>query len=277
MKRLILGKGKVSNIISKPRDVVLSRADCDIINFESLSQAVDKYSPDIIINCAAKTNLEFCQENKSEAFESNTFGLLNILNICKQKRIKLVHISSGCLFDGNNEVSTESSDPAPSVWYTWTKKWADEMIQNYGYENYLILRPRQLISSVPHPSNMLTKFSKMEKIYAIQEDNSITCIEDFSEMIEHLVSKDLTGIYNCANTGTITPYDIAMAIKRTINKNLQVKKTSYRNLLDRLPNRRVNTILSCGKLIESGFEPRSAIEALEWCLENYNSEGLLTQ
>ena len=49
-----------------------------------------------------------------------------------------------------------------------------------------------------------------------------------------------------------------------------VEIASYKELLENLPNRRVNTILSCDKLINTGYIPRSASDALEWCLENYD-------
>jgi dTDP-4-dehydrorhamnose reductase len=271
MKRLIIGKGKVSRIISKENDIILSRSECDISNIGEVRRAISEILPDVIINCAAKTNLEYCQENKLESFRSNTLGVINLLTVCQDFSIKLVHISSGCLFDGNEVISTENSSPSPAVWYTWTKSWSDEIIKNFGYNRFLILRPRQLISKTPHPSNMITKFSNMQKINAIQEDNSLTCIEDFSHMIDHLLKIDAKGIFNCCNTGTVTPYEIAVRIKDTIEPSLVVESTTYDSLLENLPNRRVNTILSCDKLIKTGYKPRSASEALDWCLKNYEN------
>ena len=268
--RLILGKGKVSNIISGDSDIVLSRESCDINAVSNIEKVIKNFKPEVIINCAAKTNLEYCQENKLEAFKSNASGVMNLLDCCSRYNIKLVHISSGCLFDGNESISTEDSKPTPAVWYTWTKKWADEIITSYGYENYLILRPRQLISAVPHPSNMLSKFANMEKIGAINEPNSLTCIEDFKLMIDHLLDINATGIFNCANPGIVSPLDIAMGVKEYINPELGVEEISYEDLLDILPNRRVNTVLSIDKLLDTGFKPRTGKEALLWCLSNYD-------
>jgi dTDP-4-dehydrorhamnose reductase len=111
----------------------------------------------------------------------------------------------------------------------------------------------------------------MKNIPAIDEPNSLTCIEDFSEMIDHLVEKDETGIYNCCNTGIVSPYDVAVAIKKYINHNLEITKVDYEDLLKMLPNRRVNTILSCKKLIQSGYVPRDAKDALIWCVKGYGA------
>tara|TARA_A100000164_G_scaffold381309_1_gene432297 strand:+ start:1766 stop:2581 length:816 start_codon:yes stop_codon:yes gene_type:complete len=270
MKRLIFGSGKVSNIIKKPSDIVIKREECDIRDLDTVVRIFHTHMPEVVINCAAKTNLEWCQENKKETYDVNTQGPINLFLACKMFQVKLVHISSGCLFDGNDKLSTEESTPTPSVWYTWTKTWADQFIQNEGYENYLILRPRQLISAKAHPSNMITKFASFEEIGGIEEQNSVTCIEDFSDMIDHLIQKDEKGIFNCCNTGTLSPYKIACDVRDFIAPNMKVSKVSYESLLERLPNRRVNTILSSKKLSETGYTPRSAQDALAWCLENYN-------
>jgi len=269
MKRLIFGKGKVSEIIKRDGDVILSREECNISSMEEVRGILKKNPSTIILNCAAKTNLEYCQDNKVETFLSNTKGVLNLIKISSDLNIKLVHISSGCLFDGNSSVSDEQSRTTPAVWYTWTKKWGDEIIKNFGYNNYLILRPRQLISIIPHRSNMITKFATMEAIQAIDEPNSITCIEDFGLMIDHLLKINATGVYNCCNSGVTTPYEVALMIKKYINPNLSVTKIPYLELLKKMPNKRVNTILSNDKLINSGFNPRTASEAVEWCVREY--------
>ena len=117
---------------------------------------------------------------------------------------------------------------------------------------------------------MLTKFLMLDKFNGIEEKNSVTCIEDFSDMISHLLDKDEKGVFNCCNDGTLSPYSIAHAIKKTLSPNMEISKITYEELLSRLPNKRVNTILSTEKLRSTGYKPRSAIDALMWCLENYS-------
>jgi dTDP-4-dehydrorhamnose reductase len=270
VKKLIFGNGKVANVIKDKKSVILTKEQCDVSDYDAVRRAFEIHTPDVAINCAAITNLEKCEELKKRSYAVNTLGPLNLLEASIEKNVKLVHISSGCLFDGNDRISTEDSIPEPAVWYTRTKTWADEYIINRGYNNFLILRPRQLIASFKHPGNVLTKFAKLDSIGAIQEPNSVTGIEDFSEMIEHLIDIDATGVFNCCNEGTITPYDIAMAVKEGINPELQVRAISYSELLSLLPNRRVNTILSMEKIKSTGYTPRTAKEALQWCVKNYN-------
>jgi len=269
LQRLILGDGKVSRIIRKRGDVVASHSDFDITDQRQVLDVVSRSRADVVINAVAKTNLEWCQDNKNECYNVNTQGVLNVLNACAENRKKLVHISSGCLFDGNERITTEQSPASPAVWYTWTKLWADQIIENYGYENYLILRPRQLVSSKSHPANLLTKFLSMNKINAIDDDNSITCIEDFGKMIDHLIEIDSVGIYNCANSGVVSPYWIAKTLQGTIAKHLEVSRIDYKDFLKTLKNKRVNTILATDKLESSGYVNRSAKDAIMWCISNY--------
>jgi dTDP-4-dehydrorhamnose reductase len=267
--RLIIGNGKVSQLIRRSGDAVLSRPNVDLRSKESIQKAVNEIRPTAVINCAAVTNLEYCQDNKVEAYETNTLGSNNLLEVCANAGIKLVHISSGCLFDGNQRITTESSLLTPRVWYTWTKAWADQYIENYGYENYLILRPRQLFCRLPYKSNIITKFASMREIRAIKEENSAVCIEDLGHMIDHLLNVNATGVFNCANEGTITPYDMAIGIRDRINPELRVSDISYEDFLKTIPNRRVNTIQAIDKLKSTGYIPRNVKDAFEDCLINY--------
>ena len=269
MSRLVFGTGKVALHLSRNDTQLIPRKVCDITDIDHVAQVVRDFKPKTVINCAAKTNLEYCQDHKDEAYRVNTIGALNVLQVCSDTSVKFVHISSGCLFDGNDKIFDEESEPDPKVWYTWTKKWADEYIREFGYENYLILRPRQLISAVPNPSNLLTKFLSKDYIPAIHEENSITCIEDFAGMLNHLADNDHVGIFNTCNSGYVTPYEIALGIKEILKPSLCVEKVAYDHLLSILPNRRVNTLLSIDKLLRTGCTVRSGHDALEWCLKNY--------
>ena len=267
--RLIFGAGKIGSLFTGDEDITISHKNCDIADIDKIMEIVQSVRPRVIINAAANTSLESCESKKAESFQVNTLGPINLLHAAQEHHCKLVHISSGCIFDGNKSISTESSTPNTSVWYTHTKKWADDYIVNYGYSNYLILRPRQMISAIAHPTNMLTKFSKYKILHAHDEQNSITCVEDFKEMIKHLLDRDEIGIFNCCNDETVSPLAVAKGVQKYINPSMKVCAASYEHTLSLQPNRRVNTILSNDKLKNAGYNPRSATEALEWSLKNY--------
>lgn len=272
MKRIIIGDGKVSKIIRRPGDVILSHWDVEIESFDSVFLALGKKvkieKGDVVINTAAKINLEWCEENKVESFRVNTLGAITVAEVTKHFGAKLVQISSGCVFDGNHVLFKETDAPRPAAWYARTKVWADEAITNMGFD-HLILRPRQLISPVPYPTNMITKFLQLKTLSCIQEPNSITCIEDFGRMIDHLLKVDAKGIYNCANSGVVSPFDVAEAV-RDLDSRMKVVPIGYEDYLKTIQVKRVNTILDLSKLDATGFVNRSARDAVRWCVMNYD-------
>jgi dTDP-4-dehydrorhamnose reductase len=270
--KVIIGSGKVANIIKNNDDVILRHSQIEIKDEKSVEEAISNFpAGTVIVNTAAKINLEWCEENKEESSLVNVEGAVNVAKICKKYGHHLVHISSGCIFDGmeTERVYTEVDEPTPAAWYAKTKADADIAITSMGYEKITIVRPRQLISAIPNPTNMLTKFVNLQNGDFIDSKNSVTCIEDMKLMIDHLVTKKQYGIYNLANVGWLSPYQIANKVKTRISNKLVVNKISYEDYLKSIKVKRVNTLLSINKLISTGFMPRNAMAALEWCLENY--------
>ena len=270
--KVIIGSGKVANIIKNDDDVILSHSQIEIKDESLVEEVISKFPVGtVIINTAAKINLEWCEENKEESRLVNVEGAVNVAKVCKKYGHHLVHVSSGCIFDGmeTEKIYTEVDEPTPASWYAKTKSDADVAIMSLGYDKITVVRPRQLISAVPNPTNMLTKFVNLQNGDFIDSKNSITCIEDMKLMIDHLIDKKHYGIYNLANIGWLSPYQIANKVKSRISSKLAVNKISYEDYLKNVKVKRVNTLLSVNKLISTGFMPRNAMAALEWCLENY--------
>lgn len=281
--RIIIGDGKLSKAIRKPTDVVLSHRDIEITDSPAtiakiLRVASDRmhYAPTAVINTAAKINLEWCQENPEPAWNVNALGPLNVARACDILGFKFVQISSGCIFDGEDTetVYDEESTPSPASFYAVTKSAADAFIKNAALDiPTLILRPRQLISARPHPTNMLTKFidvmNKVEKPQFITSANSVTCIEDFDSMITHLLKVNATGVYNCANHGVISPFHIATKLYASQLPSHMPTPIDYASYVQTIKVKRVNTILDVSKLRETGYPNRSAEQAVDWCVKNY--------
>ncbi len=286
--RIIIGNGKVTQQIRKPGDIVLGHKDIEITDdpiklvkvlkmaFDDAPPTADTFhrlSPVAVINTAAKIDLDWCEVNPEECYSVNALGALNVALACDALGWKLVHISSGCVFDGmgTEKAYTEEDVPTPASAYAQSKATADSLILNAELTvPVLILRPRQLVSAVPNRTNMLTKFLGVKPpARFITSANSITCIENFSDMIDHLLAVGATGIYNCANEGTISPYEIAVKLTK-LNPDLKPQTVDYQEYLDSIKVKRVNTCLDISKLKASGYHPRSAEEVIDWCVENYD-------
>ena len=85
------------------------KQNIDFSNLFKSQKILSQTNPDIIINCAAKTNIEFCERNKKIAYNSNTRIVKNISKYCLKKNIKLIHISTDHLYNSNKKYNTENS------------------------------------------------------------------------------------------------------------------------------------------------------------------------
>lgn len=281
--RIIVGDGKLTQAIRKSHDVVLSHKDIEITDEPAelakiLRKASDRaiMGANTVINTAAKINLEWCEDNKEECWKINALGPLKLAKACDILGFKFVQISSGCVFDGmsTERVYTEEDEPTPASFYAAAKAAADSYIKSANFDiPVLTLRPRQVISAKPHPTNMLTKFTNIGKSPKfITSPNSVTGIEDFSFMIDHLLRVNAIGVYNCANTGTISPYEIAVKMKAIVS-DFDPQPVEYEDYLKSIKVKRVNTILDVTKLRSTGYANRSAEQVVDWCIANYGKVG----
>ncbi|HYD92299.1 MAG TPA: sugar nucleotide-binding protein, partial [Flavobacterium sp.] len=168
----------------------------------------------------------------------------------------LVHLSSGCIFHSQNSADekTEESIPNPLSYYMVSKVQAEEALLRRARENglrVLILRPRQLLSAVPHAKNILAKMTIFTKFH--DKDNSMTVIEDLMWVTDELVRRGRTGIYHVVNPGVTTPFRIAQMIREVINPDMQITQLSKEEIDAMYPVKRADTIMSTAKLNREGI------------------------
>lgn len=268
-KILIFGKGQIGTMYfnyfsGKGYETFLSSGD--ITQISEIHSEVDKFSPSVVINTAGKTNLEWCEQNKLEAFNVNVLGTDNIARVCEEKDIFFIHLSSGCIFESDSpeDVKYEDSAPRPAAYYSWTKVWSENMINSKKNLKFLILRPRQPVSSEVSEKNMLIKMLTFSKF--VGDDggwNSGTVLEDFMQITEELMQRRITGVVHVANEGFTTPYKIGLMLKKHINPSMHVEEITHKELDKMTPVKRVAVVLGIKKLNSLGIHPENYEKRLE--------------
>mgnify|MGYP001580356842 CR=1 FL=1 len=252
-KILIFGNGQLGNFYLQhfvSRNTPASMAKVDITDIAQVARAIRKFQPTVVINTAAKTNLEWCVQNKLAAFNVNVLGANNIAQICDQEGIYLIHLSSGCILASIDEEDAKKEDdpPHPTSYYSWTKVWAENLIgfkKSPGFK-YLILRPRQPISSQINYKNMLLKLLTFTKF--VDTPNSGTVLEDLMDWTTQLIKKRTNGTLHVSNSGWSTPYQIGLLLKKHIFPDLPVNKITKQELGKLTPEIRIDTVLDVTKL-----------------------------
>lgn len=217
MKYLLLGNGWIAGMLKNylGDNAFISKSYFGYDLTQEDIKLITQY--DVVINCVAKTQIDWCEKNKYETLLNNTILARNIAYHAKVNNIKNVFISSACIFESKDmdDEKNEWSKPNPACFYAETKVLAEKLIEEID-ENALIARFRLPISEVPHPRNTLNKLLKYPFISDNQE--SITIIEDMIPQLVGLIDIGARGIFHFINEGTISPAEIANMLGHTFTK-----------------------------------------------------------
>ncbi|WP_405574672.1 dTDP-4-dehydrorhamnose reductase [Winogradskyella sp. Asnod2-B02-A] len=199
--------------------VFFSRSEVDITNKNSLITAFDNSNFDYCINCAAYTNVEAAETNIEDAFLINAEGAKNIAEVCNSFQVKLIHISTDYVFDGDKDAPyTVSDDTNPINQYGKSKLKGELNIQEHLKMHYII-RVSWLYSL--HGKNFVkTIIDKIKNDATLnittEEKGTPTSCIDLVAFILHIIKGDNMpyGIYNFSANGSTTWYGFAKEIAR---------------------------------------------------------------
>jgi 3,5-epimerase/4-reductase len=270
MKYLIFGNGYLGNKFKKFLGNEAEISNADIGNIEEVRMILKEKNPEIIINCAGKTgqpNIDWCEDHKEETMYSNVVGPLVLAKACLEKNIFMVHLGSGCVYQGDNNGKGFTEEDVPNIkdipsFYSLTKFISEYMLKQFPV---LQLRIRMPIDNKKNPRNFITKITNYEKV--INEKNSITIIDDLIKTAIKLVKKGKTGIYNITNPGNIAHKEILNKYKKLVDKNFKYTIINTKDLKTKAG--RSNCVLNTDKLKKEGIELPEIHERIEEILKDY--------
>ncbi len=228
----------------------------DIADPAAVAGILDEIRPDIVINCAGKTgrpNVDWCEDHKDETIHANVIGPLVLQEECLKRGIYWVHMSSGCMYEGDNGGKGFTEDDLPNFtgsFYSRSKIWSDQILKECP--NVLILRIRMPFDDSEHPRSVITKIRKYAKVLDVQ--NSFTYLPDFLKAADTLISKRRTGIYNIVNPGALSPYDIMKMYVDEIDPSHRIERLTLDHLSEVVRAGRSNCILNTDKITQEGIQ-----------------------
>ena len=232
----------------------------------------------IILHLAAKADVDGCEQDKAlgeegAAYKINVLGTQNVVNAAKEKRKKIIYISTDFVFDGENTPEggyTEEDKPNPINWYAKTKYLGEEIVRNSGLP-FVIVRlayPYQkeefaLKKDFAHA--MLGRLQEQKPIAGVTDHfMSPTYLDDIASALDILIEKNATGIFHVVGSEFISPYDAAMKIAETfgLDKTLISKSLRAEYFAGKAP-RPFNLSLNNDKIQQLGVSMRGFSEGLK--------------
>ena len=251
-------------------------ADIDITSLESVLKVFRDLKPEVVINCAAYTDVDGCESNIETAMAVNGEGVGYLAMACRDIGALLVQVSTDYIFDGGKGTPyVEDDAPCPLSVYGESKL-AGEMNAAFCPE-HLIVRTQWLYGL--HGKNfvetMLRLGAEKDELTVVDDQiGSPTWTVDLARAIIALIDGGCRGIYHAANSEYCSWNGFAKAIFEEAGLNVSVRPMTTTEL-NRPARRPLYSTLECSKLTgDTGFQPQSWRNALQEYLRLRTSNSL---
>lgn len=207
--------GDISEELKNSEVIALDVEDLDITKLEQVKEVLNSIRPDVVINCAAATNVDGCESNEDLAFKINSIGPRNLAMVSEEIGAKIVQVSTDYVFSGVGEKPlTEYDLTAPYSVYGKTKLMGEEFVREFS-SKYFIVRTAWLYGYVGHNFvyTMMRLGKEKESLNVVNDQKgNPTNANDLAYHILKLIQTEEYGVYHCTGKGQCTWYDFAKAI-----------------------------------------------------------------
>ncbi len=187
----------------------------DFTDFKAYKKDVDSYRPDYLFHIGAITDLEYCEQNPSEAYLTNTTGVENAVYIANSLGIPILYISTAGIFDGSKESFDDWDSPNPLSVYARSKFFGERFVIENA-RTYLICRAGWMMGGGPRKDKkFIQKLMKQirdgsRELFVVNDkDGTPTYTYDFVRTVMALVVNEYWGLYNCVCKGQTSRLEVA--------------------------------------------------------------------
>ena len=196
----------------------------DYGNHSGLVKILDSFLPDCIICPAAKSSVDWVEENPKEAWKINVNKLNNLFETASERNIPVAFFSSDYIFDGTNGPYSEDSKPNPINYYGSHKLAAEIMLKSMIPKKHFIFRTAWVFGQERKGKNFLFTVIKnlsMNKEMKVQNDFFATpsYSNDVAKFAISLIEKNSYGTYNLTNDQQMSRLDFAKHIANCFELN----------------------------------------------------------
>lgn len=276
MKILITGSNgmlghDLEDVLKDTHELILTTSKTlDITDKDKTIDFIVENKPDVVINCAAYTDVDGCETNQDLAYAVNGDGVRNLALGCRQIDCPLVHISTDYVFDGTaRDPIEEDGEIGPISVYGKSKLKGEQAIQEI-LDKYYILRTAWLygINGKNFPKTMLELAKNHSEITVVYDEvGTPTYTPDLAYGISQIIETDYYGIYHLTNSGSCSWCEFAKYIFEIAGADVRVIPVTASEFSRPAP-RPSYSVLKNKRWIENGFEPlRDYREAIKEYIE----------
>lgn len=196
----------------------------DITDIEQTLQFICAEKPDVIMNCAAHTNVDACEKEWDLAYKINAIGPRNLSIAAEKAGAKLIHVSTDYVFEGNGTAPyTEFDLPNPISAYGKTKLEGELFVKEFSRKHF-ILRTAWLYGDGKNFVKTMLRLSDSHEEVSVVCDQlgSPTSAAELARLIHHLEPTENYGTFHATCEGDASWAEFAEEIFRLAGRNTKV-------------------------------------------------------
>jgi len=201
----------------------------DVRQWSQLQKTSLKFKPNLLINLAALTSLEYCENNPDDAYLTNGFGQENVCLLAKKINIPVVFISTAGIFDGQKEFYNDFDTPNPLSIYGKSKHYG-EFITRQMCDKFFVFRAGWMMGGgVKKDKKFINKIFRQikngnKKLYVVNDKlGTPTYTVDFANSMFKLIESDFFGLYNMVCPGSASRYEVAVEFIKCLGLEKKIK------------------------------------------------------
>lgn len=235
IKKLIItgGNGQLGRAINElyknRKDIVCINTDVDeldITDLKAVQAFVLKEKPYAIVNCAAHTAVDACEDQEELAYRINAIGPRNLAIAAKQNDAKLMHISTDYVFAGDaNKPYREFDTTGPQGVYGASKLAGENFVKEFA-DKYFIIRTAWLYGDGKNFVKTMLRLAETKTEVSVVNDQvgSPTSTKELAKAMDALLFTDNYGVFHGTCEGICSWADFAEEIFRLADKNVKVNR-----------------------------------------------------
>lgn len=242
LKRLLeTGKAEIGPVPSEYNEANVDYVDydaLDITDAAAVESWMSEHAYDLVINCAAMTNVDGCEAAEGAAFKVNAQGPENLARECEKQDAKFVQVSTDYVFPGTDTTPRTEQDPTGPVSAYGRSKLAGELAVRKACRKYFIVRTAWLYGYVGKNfvKTMLSLGKTKDEISVVNDQlGNPTSANDLAYEILKIALTDNYGVYHCTNEGTCSWADFSKAIMEGAGLSCKVNRCTSKEYKEMNP------------------------------------------
>ena len=251
----------------------------NVTNRSDVKSLISSFQPNVILNAAAVTNVDWCESNRAEAWKINVTAVENLAEAARKVNAQLIHVSSDYVFDGKSGPYDETAKPNPLGYYGKSKLASENAVRSAGIHHTIIRTMVLYGSGIGVKANFalwIINNLKAGKLITVVDDQlgNPTFVGDLALAIIKAFELNREGIYHVGGGNQLSRYDFAVQTAQVFHLDASlIKRIKTSDLVQASPRPMISGFITLKAETQLGLHFLTVQEGLTLLKHELQSNG----